>query len=97
MKKFTVLMLCVAFSLFTTSFAQHKNIFDDIENPSVISRNKLEPRAFSIPYASVEQAFEANWEKSGFFKSLNGDWYFHWAEHIDRRPEKFFALDFDHS
>ncbi len=90
-------MLCVAFSLFTTSFAQHKNIFDDIENPSVISRNKLEPRAFSIPYASVEQAFEANWEKSGFFKSLNGDWYFHWAEHIDRRPEKFFALDFDHS
>jgi beta-galactosidase len=91
-------MLCVAaFLLITTSFAQHKNVFDDIENPAVVSRNKLEPKSFSIPYATIEQAVNDEWEKSPFFRSLNGEWFFKWADHVDRRPENFFLPEYDHS
>lgn len=98
MKNFCYALISISF-LFGAGLlqAQHRNIFDDIENPSVVERNKLAPRAFSIPYATKDQAIANVWEDSPFFKSLNGDWYFRWRERIDQRPMTFFEPDYDHT
>lgn len=98
MKKCTFSLLCFAL-LFNcaTALSQVTNIFDDIENPAVVGRNKLPPKAFSIPYANTAQAFENDWEQSPFYKSLNGNWHFRWAAQIDERPLFFHTPGFDHS
>lgn len=75
--------------------AQEKNIFEDIENPSVVSRNTVEPHTFYVPFANVEQAFENKKEASPYFKSLNGTWKFNWVEKIAERPIGFYKPGFD--
>jgi len=77
--------------------AQYSNFFNDIENPAIIGRNKLPQKSFAIPYANTEQAFRNKWEDSPFFKSLNGKWYFKYAERLDQRPVEFFKPGFDYS
>jgi len=77
------------------TMAQEKNIFEDIENPSVVSRNTVEPHTFYVPFANVEQAFKNKKEASPYFKSLNGTWKFNWVEKIAERPLDFYKPGFD--
>lgn len=79
------------------AFSQHSNLFDDIENPAVTGRNKLPPKAFSIPYATVDQAFQNSWNASPYFTSLNGMWHFKFSERLGERPENFFSEDFNYT
>jgi beta-galactosidase len=97
MKKFTFPLLCFALLLNCANVFAQDNIFADIENPAVVGRNKLPPKAFSIPYATIAQAYENDWEQSPFFKSLNGYWHFRYAEQLDDRPLLFHTPGFDHS
>jgi hypothetical protein len=60
----------------TTILSQVK----DWENPEITGINKLPPHTFSIPYHSEEAALIDVWEKSEFFRSLNGLWKFHWPQ-----------------
>jgi len=75
--------------------AQTHDIYDDIENPAVVGRNKLEPHSFAIPYSSVEQAFDGVWDQSPYFKSLNGKWKFNWVRNPADRPEGFEAKGYN--
>jgi len=96
MKIFSFLLFIVLSTIgYQNVNAQDRDIFQDIENPAVFGRNKVDPHSFAIPYASVSQAFENDWESSPFFKSLNGNWKFSWVERISDRPKGFYLPDYD--
>ncbi len=57
---------------------------EDLEDLSVIHRNRLPPRAYFIPYPQQENCL-----------SLNGDWKFLYADSPLRLPDNFYSVDFD--
>ena len=67
----------------------------DWENETMIGRNKQPGRATFIPYASEKQALADAAADSPWFKSLNGNWKFHWVPKPDDRPIDFYRPDFD--
>jgi len=67
----------------------------DWENPQMIGRNKEAPRATAIPFADTETALARDPAASPWFRSLNGDWNFHWSENPSKRPVDFYRPDYD--
>ncbi|MBX3000125.1 MAG: DUF4981 domain-containing protein, partial [Caldilineaceae bacterium] len=51
---------------------------NDWENPRVVGRNKEAAHATAIPYADAEMAARGDRKASPFYRSLNGEWRFHW-------------------
>ena len=92
MKKISLILSFLISGLITLT-AQEFELYD-WENPAVISINKEAPHATLIPYATVEQALEANFKASPYYRSLNGDWKFNWVIKPLDRPEGFFLPDF---
>jgi beta-galactosidase len=67
----------------------------DWENQFVFEINREAPRAWYIPYATLEEMDgETIWE-SGLIRSLNGYWKFHLSHNPGQRPYYFFKDDFD--
>jgi beta-galactosidase/beta-glucuronidase len=58
-----------------STMTQRRN---DWENPRVVGRNKEAAHATSIPYADAEMAAGGDRKASPFYRSLNGEWRFHW-------------------
>ncbi len=79
----------------TNLSAQNSDIWNDLENPEIIGRNKLAPHAFYIPYGDEKQAFEDDWESSPWFLSLNGNWKFTWTKNPAKRPIDFYQSNFN--
>ncbi len=52
------------------------NIQNYHENTQILHINTLKPRAYFIPYHSLESAVENRREESRFFLNLNGEWNF---------------------
>jgi beta-galactosidase len=69
----------------------------DWENEQVLHINTGPPRATFVPFATVEQALHTNPTNSPFYRSLDGEWKFHWSPRPELRPTNFFATDFDDS
>ncbi|UYP46627.1 Beta-galactosidase [Candidatus Lokiarchaeum ossiferum] len=67
----------------------------DWENAEMFGENKEPAHATLIPYNSIESAQSGNPTDSSFYKSLNGNWKFHWVDRPLIRPQKFFQTDFD--
>ncbi len=67
----------------------------DWENPAVSEINREAPRAYFIPFATVDQARQNNLWKSPFIQSLNGTWKFHLSHTPYERPFYFFKDDYD--
>jgi len=67
----------------------------DWENPAVIGINKMDAHATLIPFANTTQALTAEIWESSFYKSLSGNWKFHWSENPDQRPVDFYKIDFE--
>ncbi len=67
----------------------------DWENLEVVGRNREAPHATLMPFPDAESARSGEWERSAWFRSLNGSWQFHWARNPSERPEDFFRTDFD--
>ena len=68
---------------------------EDWENPKVISINKLDAHSTLIPFEDIDQAINGLKEDSPYYKSLNGNWKFHFSESPSERPLNFYKLDFD--
>lgn len=51
---------------------------NDWENPRVVGRNKEDAHATAIPYADAKMAARGDRKASPFYRSLNGEWRFHW-------------------
>ena len=54
------------------------------ENPAFLSENREAPRAYYIPYDSLEKALAGDRAASHYYRLLNGNWDF-----------KFFPRDID--
>lgn len=65
------------------------------ENQKVFGINKLPPRAASQPYANREQAVAGEASQSEYYKSLNGEWSFHWSLDPASRPTDFYQPKYD--
>ncbi len=93
MKKLLMLSVMTTVSALMADVARN-----DWENPAVNSINRLPPRSYAMPLASVEAAFTDALEPATPFKlSLNGNWKFHWVGDPNRRPLDFWKTDFDDS
>jgi beta-galactosidase len=73
-----------------------------IENPQALAENQLVTTAPLIPYADVGTARSLvlndaprteNWTESTNFRSLDGEWKFHWALNPNLAPETPAAAD----
>ncbi len=71
------------------------NLHGDWENPEMIGRNKEAPRATALPFPDPVTALAAEAAGSPWYRSLNGDWSFHWSPNPALRPTEFFRPDFD--
>ena len=89
-------VLVSVFALFG-GFAAAPFAADDWQDPTVVGRNRQPAHATLVPYATVEQALEGSREASPFYRSLNGEWRFHWVEKPADRPVGFHGADFDDS
>ena len=67
----------------------------DWESPSIIGINKESARATFFPYESKSLAETDDPSKSQFYKTLNGNWAFHWVRNSDDRPKEFYKTEFD--
>ena len=65
------------------------------ESPLLLGYNKLQPRAWFVPFASTEEARHILPEYSSRYMSLDGNWKFHFAKNPDERPKDFYRTDFD--
>jgi beta-galactosidase len=71
---------------------------NDWENLEVNSRNRLEPRSYSMPLQSEKDAFTAALEPHSPYKlSLNGTWKLSWTGDPKLRVRDFHLSDFDDS
>ena len=66
-------------------------------DPQVNEINRLPARTYSMPLASVEDAFTPEEPTSKWVMSLNGEWRFHWCGEPAQKPEGFERADFDDS
>ena len=66
------------------------------ENPEIFQINREKPVATFYRYKNTDKALQnQGWENSPLYYSLNGDWRFHYAENIYKRPADFYKNDFD--
>ena len=73
---------------FTT--AQQDPVWNDWENPGIISYNKQDPYATLIPCPDVESALQFDKAASGNIIMLSGTWKFYWSADVKYRPVDFF-------
>nr|NQU91409.1 glycoside hydrolase family 2 [Bacteroidota bacterium] len=92
---FIAVLFGQVFTLAQTEGLTLDPVFNDIENPVVTGRKKVEAHTFAIPYATTGQAFENIWGDSPYYRSLNGSWKFNWVENIGERPLDFYRPDFN--
>ncbi|MBD3872871.1 MAG: DUF4981 domain-containing protein [Acidobacteria bacterium] len=71
------------------------DLHGDWENPQMIGRNKEAPRATALPFPDPATALAADAAGSPWYRSLNGDWSFHWSPNPAQRPIEFYRPDFD--
>lgn len=67
----------------------------DWENPQLVGIHREPPRAVRCIYADAPTALAGRPAASPYFKSLNGDWQFHWSPKPADRPQDFYRTDFD--
>ncbi len=65
------------------------------ESPENLALNKEQPRAWFFSFADVSSARKVLPENSTYWKSLDGQWRFHWAPTPDARPKNFYEPAFD--
>ncbi len=63
------------------------------ERFDAISENREAPRAYYIPYDTLEKALDGNKESSEYYKLLNGEWNFAYFERDIDVPEKITEWD----
>lgn len=68
---------------------------DEWNNLAVLALNKEMPRAWFFSYKNKDEARKILPENSSYWKSLNGNWKFHFAKSPDERPAEFFRNNYD--
>jgi len=68
---------------------------NDWENPQMIGQNKESAHCTLIPYAALGKAINGVRKESVFYKTLNGNWKFHWVSKPSDRPQEFYRPDYN--
>ena len=68
---------------------------EEWNNPELLALNKEKPKAWFFSFGDVESARKVLPENSAYWKSLNGEWHFHFAKNPDERPKDFYKPEFD--
>jgi len=61
----------------------------------MIGQNKEPPHNTLIPYQDIDSALTGKFERSHYFKSLNGKWKFKWVKKPSERYINFYCVDYD--
>jgi beta-galactosidase len=99
----TKIILCVIFCTISLNcvYSQNsgflENVWKFIEDPGKFALNQEPGHVPLMPFPSVQSALENDWNKSGSFLSLNGEWRFNWSENPDVSPQDFYGVAFDDS
>lgn len=68
------------------------------QDMNAFRQGQLDPHTLVVPYAAdgdlLNEISRQNYEKSPYYKSLNGEWDFKWTEGVDNRPSDFYKPDF---
>lgn len=82
--------------------AKVKRSKNDWENETIFAINKEPGHVTYIPFPTVEslksdQSFDKPWlePSSSLYKSLNGNWKFHWVKQPSERPQDFYKMNYD--
>ena len=87
--------------VFNLAYSQQQgyleNIYRFIEDPGKFAENQEVGHVPLVPFASVQDAIENDWNKSTGFLSLNGNWKFKWSENPEQSLPDFFSTSFNDS
>ena len=67
------------------------------QSPDSVAYNKQQPHAWFFSFKNTDEARRVLPENSSLWRSLDGEWRFHWAKNPEERPKDFFRTDFDAS
>ncbi len=99
MKKAFILFNYLAISFFLQINAQQKlfpeNVYHFIENTAIQDVNQEPGHTPLLPFLSVTEALDNNWQKTTSYQSLNGQWKFKWSENPDVCPKDFYKEKFN--
>lgn len=65
------------------------------QDPTRLSLNKEQPRAYMFPFASTQEALTVLPQGSTYYQSLDGTWKFHWVATPEERPHEFYQSTYD--
>ena len=67
------------------------------QSPDSLAYNKQQPHAWFFSFGSVDEARKVLPENSSLWRSLDGEWLFHWSKNPEERVKDFCRTDFDAS
>jgi len=90
----TVALFCMPLSI---KAQQADNQLPDWENPQVIGRHKLPGHATFVTFPDIQSALQDTGmgQTSPYYKSLNGQWKFHWSKNPAERPRDFYKTGYN--
>ena len=86
------LAFCLIFFLASEASPEKLN---DWENPLVVGRNKEAPHVPALSFSDMKSALKGSPQATPYYKSLNGQWKFHWVGKPSDRPLDFYKPDYD--
>jgi beta-galactosidase len=69
--------------------------YTEWENEKIIDINKEPAHATFMTYPSEGMALVNDFRRSPWYKSLNGNWKFHYIDQPENRPQDFYKTDFN--
>lgn len=68
---------------------------DEWQSPEKLALNKEQPHAWFFSFENTENARKVLPENSTYWKSLNGNWKFHFAKNPNERPKDFYKNSYN--
>ena len=65
------------------------------QDVQVVAVNKEYPRTVFMTYDNRDDALSGKFERSKYYRLLNGTWKFMWSADPEKRPADFYKSDFD--
>ncbi|MCQ2318116.1 MAG: chitobiase/beta-hexosaminidase C-terminal domain-containing protein [Bacteroidales bacterium] len=91
--RFSILLSIIA--LLTNVKVSGQEIGEWWNDVSVCQVNKLAPRVNVIPYSDENGIENLEYQKSSYYKCLNGNWKFNWVETPSSKPDGFYEQGYD--
>ncbi len=86
---------CSLVFLLLISFCSAQSLQPIWENPTIVDELREPPHASFVLFNQKEDVLTDDMRRSSFYQSLNGDWKFHYAADLTKRPLNFFETNFN--